>query len=410
MNQDPDDHANDDVPSDPSPALETPVHKRMLRPKPLLVRLITEHNPFYLLSAACMLASCLALTNSLSWSPIAMRRLLTLLVTRNVYEAALLGIALFLVTKRGLRRDGHMLLLLQAFFVADFTFLNAEIATSSPDAGTGILINAIVFVLAAIKLGAVMWVLRPNISRMQFGFVMLQLAVLFALPCVLRIMDANRGVVGAKHLYAAWWLAALLPAIYEVIAWLDPSRQSPLPVIGPREQASPGYAAPTRAYLAIPYVSLLTHLGILHWVYDVRFYGAHAAPVMIGLALVINRFSPKSTMPRADALLLRVLLPLGAVLVSANNPFVFEMGWRYPKLVLTPLNVAIGAAFLTYVYCFLLPHAKLFLAVGTGVAAAYVFGPTREQIGATAKAAWKWILDTGDKLVPRTTADWGVIG
>ena len=143
MNQDPDDHANDDVPSDPSPALETPVHKRMLRPKPLLVRLITEHNPFYLLSAACMLASCLALTNSLSWSPIAMRRLLTLLVTLNVYEAALLGIALFLVTKRGLRRDGHMLLLLQAFFVADFTFLNAEIATSSPDAGTGILINAI---------------------------------------------------------------------------------------------------------------------------------------------------------------------------------------------------------------------------------------------------------------------------
>src|SRR5687768_18540329 len=76
-----------------------------MQPRPSLVRFLTEHNPFYLLSAACMLASCLALTNSLSWSPIAMRRLLTLLVTLNVYEAALLGIALFLVTKRGLRRE-----------------------------------------------------------------------------------------------------------------------------------------------------------------------------------------------------------------------------------------------------------------------------------------------------------------
>jgi hypothetical protein len=350
-----------------------------------------------------MLASCLALTNSLSWSPIAMRRLLTLLVTLNVYEAALLAIALFLVTRRGLRRDGRMLLLLQAFFVADFTFLNAEIATSTRDPGTGILINAIVFALAAVKLGVVMWVLRPNISPMQFGFVMLQLAVLFAVPCVLRVMDANQGTVRAKHLYVVWWLAAILPAAYELVAWIDASRQSPL--LPAKTQA-----APARAYLSIPYLSLLTHVGILHWVYNVPFYGAHAAPVMIGLALVINRFSPQSSMPRADALLLRVLLPLAAVLVSANNPFAFEMPWRYPRLVLTPLNLAIGAAFLTYLYCFLLPHAKLFLAVGTAIAATYVFGPSRDQIGATAKSYWIWTTETGDKLVPRTTADWGVIG
>ena len=53
----------------------------------------------------------------------------SLIVTLNVYEAALLAIALFLITRRGLRRDGRMLLLLQAFFLADFTFLNAEVAT-----------------------------------------------------------------------------------------------------------------------------------------------------------------------------------------------------------------------------------------------------------------------------------------
>ena len=47
-----------------------------LQPRPSLLRFLTEHNPFYLLSAACMLASCLALTNSLSWTSITHTRLL----------------------------------------------------------------------------------------------------------------------------------------------------------------------------------------------------------------------------------------------------------------------------------------------------------------------------------------------
>ena len=98
-----------------------PPDRSRLQPRRSLLRFLTEHNPFYLLSAACMLASCLALTNSLSWISITRSRLLTLIVTLNVYEAALLAIALFLITRRKLRRDGRMLLLLQAFFLADFS-------------------------------------------------------------------------------------------------------------------------------------------------------------------------------------------------------------------------------------------------------------------------------------------------
>ena len=60
-----------------------------------------------------MLASCLALTNSLSWTSITRSRLLTLSVTLNIHEAALLAIALFLWLQRKLRRDGRILLLLQ---------------------------------------------------------------------------------------------------------------------------------------------------------------------------------------------------------------------------------------------------------------------------------------------------------
>src|SRR4051794_12220898 len=92
-----------------------------------LLHLIAEHNPFYLISASCMLFGCLLLTNSLSWDPIAVRRLLILIVTLNVYEFALVAIGLYLIARRGLKRDGWMLLVLEAFFLVDVTFLNAEI-------------------------------------------------------------------------------------------------------------------------------------------------------------------------------------------------------------------------------------------------------------------------------------------
>lgn len=178
---------------------------RTLYPQPLLLRLLKEHNPFYLLSAACMLASCLALTNSLSWTSIPRGRLLTLILTLKLYEAALLAIALFLITRRRLVRDGRMLLVLQLVFLADFTFLNAEIATL--DLRTGTLLNAALFTLAAVKLGLVLRVLRPVFTPLQAAFVLVQLAAIYAIPCALQWLDADRGLVGPRHLYVVWWVA-----------------------------------------------------------------------------------------------------------------------------------------------------------------------------------------------------------
>ena len=40
------------------------------RPRSAPVRFLVRTNPFYLLSAMCMLGGCLALTNSLSWTSI----------------------------------------------------------------------------------------------------------------------------------------------------------------------------------------------------------------------------------------------------------------------------------------------------------------------------------------------------
>lgn len=375
---------------------------------PLIYRFFIEYNPFYLLSAACMLGSLLALTNSLSWNPIATRRLITLIITLNVYEAALLGIALFLVARRKLQRDGTMLLVLQAFFVADFAFLNAEIATVG--LALGIIINIILLVLAAVKLGVVIRVLKPAFTSAQFAFVIFQLAVLFAIPCVLRAMELNRMMVGPKQFYALWWIAGLFPAIYELVATWDPRRPTLQGAITPQRMAQPGYAVPTRAWLALPYVAFLTHVGILHYVYGVRFYGAHAAPVLLGLTLVLNRFSPTSLLPRKDLLSLRLLLPIAAILVSANNPFIFPLGLKYPNHTFTPLNITLAAAFVLYVYCFVLNHARIWLACGAAAEALYILGPSRQTVGKVSTRTWEQGTNVLDKLTPRDLSDWGLIG
>jgi hypothetical protein len=366
------------------------------------MRWLAEHNPFYLLSAACMLAGCLALTNSLSWVSITPGRLLTLIATLNLYEGLVLAIALFLITRRGLRRDGRMLHLLQAFFLADFTFLNAEIATA--DVRTGIAVNAILLVLAAIKLGVVLRVLRPNFTALQYAFVLLQLGILFATPLALRWLDARpNGLVNPKQFYGLWWAIGLLPAVYELLARIDPRGR--VMSVSPSAQA-----APITAYLALPYISLLAHVGVLHWVYMVDFFGAHAGPILLGLTLVLDRFSPNKVLPRKDLLSLRLLLPAAAVLVSMNNPFTFGPAWGYPRLELTTFNLAVAGAFFVYLYCFLMPYARLVLATGAVAAMAYIFGPTETQMSNGLQHGWDFSVNLTNALAPKTLADWGVIG
>jgi hypothetical protein len=403
MNETNPENDTSDVVPPPLPPRET--RTRMMKPRPLLVRLVAEHNPFYLLSAACMLASCLALTNTVTWNPIATKRLLTLIVTLNLYEAALLAIALFLVSggRRNLR-DGRVLLLLQAFFLADFTFLNAEIATSSNAFSTGLIVNAVLFVLAAVKIGLVLRVLKPAFTLMQYGFVLLQLGILFATPSIFRWVNLHRHAIGPRDFYALWWVTALLPAVYEVVSRFDVWRATPTSV------AARAQAAPTMTYLWLPYVSLLTHFGILHYVYDTGFHAAHAAPVLLGLTLILNRVSPTSLMPRRDLMVLRFLLPLAAVMVSMGRMFAFPLHATYPVVTLTPLNLAIDGAFLTYVWCFLRPNARLFVATWAVAKSMYILGPTHQQMEQWLNSGWEWTATSTDRMMPKTVADWGLIG
>ena len=104
--------------------------------------------PFYLISAACMLGGCLAINNSLSWETTPAVREIILIAQLNVYEVALIALAWFLV-RRGQVRDGVMLAGIEAFFLVDVSFLNAQMATGS--FGLGLAVNVVLFTAALAK-------------------------------------------------------------------------------------------------------------------------------------------------------------------------------------------------------------------------------------------------------------------
>jgi hypothetical protein len=352
-------------------------------------------NPFFLLSACCMLGGCIAASNSLSWVAIPLPRLLTLIGTLNVYEMILVLLGAFLVARRGLYRDGLTLLALEAFFLVDVSFLNLEISTGHHL--LGLWIDLAVLVLAAIKLTVILRTLGVRNIATPMIFILLQLAAILAIPLVFHWIDT--GSASPLWFYAGWWIAGLMPALYELLCWIN--RRA----IVPRE-----FRGIIIAFLVIPWLSLVGHLGVLHYDYGIDFYGADAAPLLLGLALVLNRAAPTALIPRRDLLVLRILLPLAAILVSANNPtqlaFHLHPGGQF---LVTPLRLAICGAYCAIVFCLLEPYRIYFFFIGVAALCVNLFGPTPEQIYAMLSRASKKSSDAAWNFVPKSLAAWGAI-
>jgi len=77
-----------------------------------------------------MIAGCYALNDGLDLRAGEAGRALVLVGTINLYELLLIGLGVFLIRSRNIVRDGRTLLLLQAVFLADLTFLNGALANA----------------------------------------------------------------------------------------------------------------------------------------------------------------------------------------------------------------------------------------------------------------------------------------
>lgn len=367
-----------------------------LRPslRSALLAFLVHHNPFYLLSALCMLAGCYALNSGLAARTGELQKLLTLLGVLNGYEAILIGLAIYLIKHRAIVRDGRTLLLLEAPFLVDLAFINAEVGSNSLRVGG--LLDLVVLTLALIKTAIVLRALWGRLPGRLFAAIGLQLSVLFLLPGVFARFDHHQhGDVTPGEFYGAWWVVGAMMIAYELQARFlagDVSAETGL------------LRFVRRLYLALPLASIALHLGLLHWVYRVPFVSGDVAPLLIGGAFVMGRWSRAD---RNDVRWLRALMPLAAVVLTAEHSpnWSLSLGGR---LDLTPTVLLLGIAYVTYVYCFFFRRALRLLGGAAAAALVVLFGPSWHQLSAMVLWAAQRVGAAARWLGDRSAVQWGL--
>lgn len=366
------------------------------RLRDVLLGFFVHHNPFYLLSALCMIAGCYVLNAGLELRTGEVHRILILIGTLSLYELLLVALGLFLIRGRGIQRDGRTLLLLQIVFLVDLTFLNAETVTI--DLATGLVVNATLLLLALVKVAAVMKWLSPRFPWRSYLMSGLMLTALFALPCVLKVIEQDGRIAGG-HFHALWWCVGLLPVLCEVIRHARRG-SGDAPVMKP---------ALSGLYIAIGYLSVIAHLGMMHWVYRGQFHAADLTPVLLGLAAAAAYASPTRIIPTGDLRFARFWLPLAAILCAIAGPRPLELavglGGRFD---LTSFHLAAMGAVAVYVYAYFWRWIRTIAVATAGVAALFLFGPTVRQIQDAGTVAANDSMNFIWQIMPKTMLQWGM--
>ena len=357
-------------------------------------RFIHDRNPFYLLSAVSMFAGCRAIISAVGVAPGDGRMLIGLVAALQAYEVLLIGLALFLIRRRGLGRDGWILLSIDALFLTDLTLLTGEVF--SADVHVGVLVNAACFVLAMAKVGVVVRVLRLRVPAGAMAMIGLQLAAMFGVTGVFKGL-ARDGVVPPTLLYAGWWVVAAMPALW---AMAGRRRQS---VEGEDAPANPFALLPYRLYAFLGFVSLVVHLGGLHRVYGVPLNAAYVAPLLLGLAILIGR---ATSLPAGAVATFQMMLTAAAVFMSLRFPI--GMTGHPLGVAVTPLRCALAGAAVVAL-CALWRHRRLmFASIATACVATAALGGDVREMREHLVAVLRWLRDMGRLLVPTTPMEWGV--
>lgn len=372
-----------------------------------VLHFLTLHNPFYLLSAASMLGGCILLTNSTSWSPIKFTRLLTLLATINLYELLLLGLGLFLVARRGEenRRDAGQLLVLAVVFMLDAAFLVSELVSTRLVLGS--VLSGVLLMLSVGKFWLILRVSRVPVDMGRFVAASGMVLAVFVIPCVLKYVGDTR--VTSFDLLACWWIAFVLWLVWDIV--------SRTPANGSFSERMP--VRFVLLMVALPYLSLLTHIGILHYVYNHAFTAAHAAPVLLALTLILARLPMPINSELAQLRhVLQVSLP--AIAFFCSNSARADLSIQLAGHLLAPGTLTLATAYFVYAWVYFpnkLVHATL---MGGGVVVWHLFGPTLYQmlqwITRLVSGMWgylvmgcQYVVNLMVALIPRNSTQWGVI-
>jgi hypothetical protein len=379
-----------------------------------LVRFLADHNPFYVLSACCMLFGVFAINGSLDWSPIPLRNLLMMILTLNSYEVLLILLAIILM-RRGVLRDGTMLLLIELFFLADVGFLDMEVFTIS--FRLGLLINTILLLVAAVKISLIFLAIRRSLRDRLFGFAVLLIGVLLAIPGLLAwIAQRHDDHLHPLAIYAGWWIAGLMPFAYVLLVRnFSPFHRRRRLTAGrgaagaSAVQSASGApeAAILRFLLVLPMLSIIAHLSLAHWVYKAEFHPLDLSPLLLGIAFGIGR-ADQFVAPIGWRMRMQLLLPLLAIVLSAIH-FPREMIFDFVGITFSPLRVALGAAALVWLDALWMHRRVVYAVAGLSAVSAMLLGYSRDTLSQNSAQLASASGSSLTRLIPQTLGQWGLV-
>lgn len=365
-----------------------------------LARASERWNPFYVLSAFSMLASCYALEYDFMIGPESLGQIVRPLAALQIYELLVLATAIFLVRSGRAHRDARMLVLIEVPFLVDVTYFLGEAAAFSPRAGAWL--AAAAFLLALGKLAAVNAGMSLPWRRGERAHLVVLLATLHALPpLMMRAIGSHS--LHPLVLHAAWWAVAAVLAT-------KPDHLLTRHVDAAHDLGHSVEALFRRMLLAALALSLVGHLAVLHFVHDVPYFRGNAAPLLLGFAALLTRERFASVAPALRRRLILVM-PLAAVALNLAMPrSVLRPVPALGELSISPYWLAIVTSAALYVLAFLRIGSNRFLAAALAATILAGAGQTPGEALDTVLTRLFALLDAGAKAMPTTLGEWGVIG
>ena len=361
------------------------------------LRFIIDHNPCYLLSAACMLLGCYLLNAALYTPAGDVKRLLAVLLVVNLYEACVILLARVLIRFPLVQRDAWIVLFIESLFLTDITFVSGVISTVDPT--SGLAINTGLLALAALKVYVILRFLRVRSLARTFAFILLQITALLAIPVVFKQLSLpNHGWVSPVAVYLSWWGAGLLPVVGTML-WMVPGRH-----VDHRQSIADQILC--GLYIAVPFISLLVHLYSAAWVYEVPFTVAFITPVVLGVAVSLR--VAESLLDRHHVSLAQMILLFSAIVLSIDSPATLSFRVEViESIVISPLRLALIAAAAFGIYAFARHYRYAFLLTSAACVTTAILGPTLSAINQALIHLGHMTYTLAWRSVPRTTLQWG---
>jgi len=187
-----------------------------------------RNNPFYLISVLLMFCGLyLASMDSKVKGADALETLISFYVIQNIYEIAILAMALYLLKNRINQRHGNILLFFLVMFLSEATMYQSAITSvcSKEILWISFLVSFIYFFLAAAKVFAVIHYLKLRIRPAAVFFALSAFLLIYLSPQYMNALlvskrsGADLLTAGSWEIYYIWLAAALIQLPFIISSW-----------------------------------------------------------------------------------------------------------------------------------------------------------------------------------------------